>query len=74
MLNINEKLSIVGKLIGRSSIDKEAIYNAMLILNDDGFVITVKWLAQLLSVSERTIYRHLCDDLKREKQILNEKV
>lgn len=74
MLTISEKLSIVGKLIGRSSIDKETIYQAMLDMNDDGVKITIKWLAQLLNVSQRTIYRHMCDDLKREKQILNEKV
>ena len=74
MLTISEKLKIVGKLIGRSSIDKKSIYNAMLILNDDGFVITVKWLAQLLNVSQRTVYRHMCDDLKKEKQRLNEKI
>ena len=74
MLTISEKLSIVGKLIGRSSIDKETIYQAILDMNDDGVKITIKWLAQLLNVSQRTIYRHMCDDLKREKQILNEKV
>ena len=74
MLTISEKLKIVGKLIGRSSIDKKSIYNAMLILNDDGFVITVKWLAKLLNVSQRTVYRHMCDDLKKEKQRLNEKI
>lgn len=74
MLTMSEKLSIVGKLIGRSSIDKETIYQAMLGINDDGVKITIKWLAQLLNVSQRTIYRHMCDDLKREKQILNEEV
>ena len=74
MLTISEKLSIVGKLIGRSSIDKETIYQAMLGMNDDGVKITIKWLAQLLNVSQRTIYRHMCDDLKREKQLLNEEV
>ena len=74
MLTMSEKLSIVGKLIGRSSIDKGTIYQAMLGINDDGVKITIKWLAQLLNVSQRTIYRHMCDDLKREKQILNEEV
>ena len=74
MLTINEKLKIVGKLIGRSSIDKKSIYSAMLILNDDGFIITVKWLAKLLNVSQRTVYRHMCDDLKKEKKRLNEKI
>jgi len=74
MLTLSEKLSIVGKLIGRSSIDKETIYQAMIDINDDGVKITIKWLAQLLGVSQRTIYRHMCDDLKREKEILNEEV
>ena len=74
MLTLSEKLSIVGKLIGRSSITKESIYNTMLILNDDGFSITINWLAQILGVSKRTIHRHMCDDLKREKKLLNEKI
>jgi len=74
MLTLSEKLSIVGKLIGRSSITKESIYNTMLILNDDGFSITINWLAQILGVSKRTIHRHMCEDLKREKKLLNEKI
>ena len=36
--------------------------------------ITIKLLAELLNVSQRTIYRHMCDDLKREKQRLNEEI
>ena len=39
----------------------------------DGFKITIRWLAELLSVSQRTIYRHLCEDLRKEKETLNEK-
>ena len=74
MLNINEKLSIVGKLIGRSSIDKEMIYETMLDLNDWGKKITISRIAGLLDCSTRTIHRHMCDDLKREKQILNEEI
>ena len=31
-------------------------------------------VAGLLNCSTRTIHRHMCDDLKREKQILNEKL
>ena len=41
MLTISEKLSIVGKLIGRSSIDKETIYQAMLGMNDDGVKLSL---------------------------------
>ena len=73
-LDLSEKLSIVGKLIGRSSIDKEMIYQAMLDLNEWGKKITIGRVAGLLNCSTRTIHRHMCDDLKREKQILNEEV
>ena len=73
-LDLSEKLSIVGKLIGRSSIDKEMIYDTMLDLNDTGKKITIARVAGLLDCSTRTIHRHMCDDLKREKQRLNEEV
>ena len=73
-LDLSEKLSIVGKLIGRSSIDKEMIYDTMLDLNDTGKKITIARVAGLLNCSTRTIHRHMCDDLKREKQRLNEEV
>ena len=75
MLSISEKLSIVGKLIGRSSnINNEAIYQCMLDLNHMGKKITWSKVASLLNCSTRTIYRNLCDDLKKEKQILNEEI
>ena len=73
-LDLSGKLKIVGQLIGRSSIDKEMIYDAMLDLNDMGKNITIGRIAGLLDCSARTIHRHMCDDLKREKQILNEEL
>ena len=74
-LSLSEKLSIVGKLIGRSSrIDSEAIYQCMLDINEYGKKITWGRVAGLLDCSTRTIYRNLCKDLKREKQLLNEEV
>ena len=73
-LDLSSKLKIVGKLIGRSSIDKEMIYQTMLDLNDLSKKITISRIAGLLNCSTRTIHRHMCDDLKREKQILNEEV
>ena len=73
-LDLSSKLKIVGQLIGRSSIDKEMIYQTMLDLNDLGNKITISRIAGLLNCSTRTIHRHMCDDLKREKQILNEEV
>ena len=73
-LDLKEKLTIVGQLIGRSSIDKDMIYQTMLDLNDWGKKITISRIAGLLNCSTRTIHRHMCDDLKQEKQILNEKI
>ena len=73
-LNLSEKLKIVGKLIGRSKLDKEQIYECMLNLNHMGKKITVSRIAGLLDCSARTIYRHMCNDLKHEKYILNEEV
>ena len=73
-LDLSGKLKIVGQLIGRSSINKEMIYQTMLDLNDWGKKITIGRIAGLLNCSTRTIHRHMCDDLKREKQMLNEEV
>ena len=74
-LTLNEKLSIVGKLIGRSSrVDEELIYQCMLDLNDDNKKITWGRVAGLLDCSTRTIYRNLNKQLKKEKMILNEEV
>ena len=47
------------------------IYHTMLDLNDMSKKITVGRIAGLLNCSTRTIYRHMCDELKQEKQILN---
>jgi hypothetical protein len=74
-LTSNEKMSIVGKLIGRSSrVDGEAIYQCMLDLNDMGKTITWGRIAGLLNCSTRTIQRNLNDCLRKEKAILNEEI
>ena len=73
-LNINEKLSIVGRLIGRSKLDEETIYQCMLDLAHINKKITIKLLAELLNVSQRTVHRNMSKELKQEKQILNEKI
>ena len=74
-LNLSEKLSIVGKLIGRSSrVDEELIYQCMLDLNDMGKKITISRIAGLLDCSTRTIYRNMGKQLKQEKKILNEEL
>ena len=74
-LTPNEKMSIVGKLIGRSSrVDGESIYQCMLDLNDMGKTITWSRIAGLLNCSTRTIQRNINDALKKEKAILNEEI
>ena len=73
-LDLKEKLTIVGQLIGRSKLDKETIYQCMVDIHSNGKKITIRWMAELLGVSQRTIYRHMCDVLKKEKQILNEEI
>ena len=73
-LDLSGKLKIVGQLIGRSSIDKEMIYETMLDLNDWGKKITIGRIAGLLDCSTRTIHRHMCETLKQEKQKLNEEL
>jgi hypothetical protein len=74
-LTPSEKMSIVGKLIGRSSrVDGESIYQCMLDLNDMGKTITWSRIAGLLNCSTRTIQRNLNDCLRKEKAILNEEI
>ena len=73
-LSFNEKMKVVGQLSGRQKLDKENIYQTMLDLNEFGKPITNSRLAGLLDCSVRTIQRHMCAELKREKEILNEEV
>ena len=68
-LDLSEKLSIVGKLIGRSSnVDEEAIYQCMLDLNNTNKKITWSRVAGLLNCSTRTIYRNLNKHLKKKNK------
>jgi len=71
-LTPEEKMSIVGKLIGRlKRVDEETIYQCMLDLNEFGKKITWSRVAGLLNCSTRTIQRNINDALKKEKVILN---
>ena len=74
-LTASEKMSIVGSLIGRSSIvSAESIYQCMLDLNELDKQITWNKIAVLLNCSERTIIRNINIQLKNEKKLLNEKI
>jgi hypothetical protein len=71
-LDTSEKLSIVGSIIGRGkAITKEDIYDTMLHINDNGDKITISKIAKYLKCTSRTIHRHMCDDLRNEKEKLN---
>ena len=74
-LTAREKMSIVGKLIGRSSrVDEESIYQCMLDINELGNKITVSRIAGLLNCSARTVYRNMNKQLTSEKTLLNEEI
>ena len=74
-LSVSEKLKITGSLIGRNKNASESdIYEIMLYLHDKGEKITVKKLSEALKVSTRTIYRNISDELKKEKDQLNEEL
>ena len=74
-LTASEKMSIVGSLIGRSSVvSAESIYECMIDLNELKKQITWNKIAALLNCSERTIIRNINIQLKNEKKLLNEKI
>ena len=75
MMNKEEKLRIVGQLIGRSkSVTSSDIYDMMLSINDSDRKITIKRLSIHLNCSPRTIHRNMCEELKREKELLNQQL
>ena len=74
-LTKEEKLSIVGQLVGQSPrVCSDDIYAVMVDIHDNKQKITINKLSKLLSVSNRTIYRHMCQDLKKEKELLNQQL
>ena len=74
-LTKQEKLSIVGKLIGRGSkASAEDIYETMLLLHDKEEKITISKIANILNVSTRTVYRNMTHELTKEKELLNEEI
>lgn len=70
-LTTEQKLQIVGQIIGRKKLSESEIYDAMLYTHDDGDKITVEKLAKNLGCSTRTIYRNMGNELKKEKELLN---
>ncbi len=70
-LTTTEKLQIVGKIIGQAKgIKEDDIYEAMIYLHEDQ-IITISKIASILKCTIRTVYRHMSEELKQEKQLLN---
>lgn len=74
-LTLEEKLKIVGQMVGRSKrITQDEIYQMMLEINDNGKKITINDLANKLNCTPRTIHRNMGEQLKKEKDILNQSI
>ena len=75
LISKEEKLRIVGELIGRSKrIHADDIHQCMLDIYDMGKNITISRIAGLLNCSSRTVHRNMCEELKREKELLNKQL
>ena len=75
MLCKEEKLRIVGELIGRSKkIHADDIYECMLEIHENNGKITIASIAKLLKCSTRTVHRNMPEQLKREKELLNQQL
>ena len=74
-LTLNEKLSIVGKLIGKTKrVTENDIYELMLYLHDNNEKITITKLANEIKCAPRTIHRNMSNELKKEKELLNKEL
>ena len=74
-LSVEDKLRIVGSIIGRAKkIHEDDIYQCMLDVHDAGKKITATQLALWLECSTRTIHRNMGEELKREKELLNKQL
>ena len=74
-LTLNEKLSIVGKIIGKTKrVNESDIYDAMLYINDLNKKITISKLAEHFGCTTRTIHRNMSNELKKEKELLNQSI
>ena len=74
-LTVKEKLTIVGQIIGRGkAITQEDIYEAMIwVYYETPGVITISKIAKVLGCTPRTIHRNMGEELRQEKQLLNDK-
>jgi hypothetical protein len=71
-LTLEEKMKVVGQMVGRSkTVNEDDIYQCMLDIHDLSKKITISKLALSLGCSTRTIHRNMSNELKKEKELLN---
>jgi len=74
-LTLTEKLSIVGKMIGKTKkVTESDIYDLMLYMHDSGIKITIKNIASHFDCTTRTVHRNMSNELKKEKELLNKEL
>jgi len=72
-LGLVDKMKIVGKMVGRHKIiTPDDVYERMLEIHDFNEHITWKKIAHLLKCSVRTVLRNIDNELKKEKELLNQ--
>ena len=72
-LDKSAKMTIVGKMVGRSKIIRaDDVYETMLDIHDNEDKITWSKVALILKCSERTVLRNINNELKKEKELLNQ--
>ena len=70
-----DKMKIVGKMVGKNKmIGEDDIYQCMLDINHIGNKITISSIAKVLNCSTRTIHRNMSNELKKEKELLNQQL
>ena len=74
-LTPQEKMSIVGRIIGKSKmVEEDDIYQCMLDINHNEEKITISRISKILNCSTRTIHRNMSNELKKEKELLNQQL
>ena len=73
-LDMRQKLSIVGQMVGRKKLSATEIYDSMLILHDSNEKINISKISVMLGCSTRTIHRNMTNELRREKELLNQQL
>jgi len=73
-LDVSQKLSIVGQMVGKKKLSESEIYDAMIMVHDKGEKISISKLSILLRCSTRTIYRNMGNELTKEKELLNQEL